>query len=106
MIGEIKSAPRRIQTAIKATSPRSDAKVLPDMPLAGHRRKVTGRSQCFRHRDAPIIESPLITGLAAVFGHMPHARLVRIQAGEKRGAGRATTGRIVELSKPQATGSQ
>ena len=74
------------------------------MPLAGHRGPVAGRPQHLGDGDAAVIEIAPVSVLAPVLGHVADARLVRVQAGQQRGAGGAAAARVVELREPQPAG--
>src|SRR5262249_45922967 len=75
-----------------------------DVPLAEGVGPVPGRLEGLRERDAPVVEVPSVGVEALVLRHVPDAGLVRVEAGEQAGAGRAAAGRVVELGGPRPAG--
>jgi hypothetical protein len=77
--------------------------VLPaDVPLAGHEGAVAGAAQRLGEGDAIVAEIALVLAAAEVADHLAHARLVRMEAGQQRGAGRAAARAVVELAETDA----
>ena len=80
--------------------------VLAHVPLAGHGGEVARAAQHLGDGDAAVVEPAAVAGHAVVLGHVPDAGLVRIQAGQQRGARRAAAAGVVELREAQAAGGQ
>ena len=72
------------------------------VPLADHRRRIAGCSQRLGDGHRVRFQTALVTRRALVEGHAPHARLVRIQPGQQRRAGRTAARSVVEVREAQA----
>ncbi len=77
-----------------------------DVPLADHVGAVAGGLECLGDREAAPVEVAAIAVEHAIFHHVADAGLVRVEAGEERGAGRAAAGRVVELGEAHAAAGQ
>ena len=71
------------------------------MPLAAHVGAVAVRLQHLRDRHAAVVEVAGVALGARVVGEDADAGLVRVQAGQQRGAARAAARRVVERAEAQ-----
>ena len=76
------------------------------MPFTRHVSAVAGGFKGLGDGDAFLVEEALVLWNAVVARHVADARLVRIKAGEERGAGGTATGGIVELGEAEAVGGE
>ena len=72
------------------------------MPLAGHERTVSARTQRLGNGDTVVTQVALVGPEPAIVDHVPHAGLVRVEAGQQRGPRRTAPGTIVGLGKADA----
>ena len=74
-----------------------------DVPFAGDVGAVAGGPEHLGERDAAAVEIAAVGVGAVVLHHMADAGLMRIEAGEQRGARGAAARHVVELREPHAT---
>ena len=72
------------------------------VPLAGHAGAVAGLAQHLGDGGAVVAQKALVGGGAGVDPHMPDARVVRVEPGEQRRAGRAAAGAVVHGRQQRA----
>src|SRR5262249_44479889 len=79
-----------------------------DVPLADHVGAVPGGPQNLGDGGGVAVQVAAVAGEPGppVFRHVADARLVRVEAGEQAGAGRAAPGGVVELGESEAAGGQ
>ena len=77
-----------------------------DVPLAAHVGVVAAGLQHLRDRHAAVVEVAGVALRAGVVGEDADAGLVRMQAGQQRGARRAAARGVVELREAQAVGGE
>ena len=77
-----------------------------DVPLAGHVRRVAGSVHHLGDGADVFVQVALVAGEVAVAHHVPDAGLVRVSAGEQRGAGGAAAAGVVKLGEPHAALSE
>ena len=61
LVAKVQPSCRQIQTPVKPALAGRDAVIETHVPLAGHRREVTGRPQHFGNRDTLVIQPPAIS---------------------------------------------
>ena len=76
------------------------------VPLARHECVVARRAKDLGDGYASAVQFPAVPLPAAVFHHVAHARLMRIEPGEQSGSRRAASCCVVELREPQSAAGE
>ena len=78
------------------------ARLVGDVPFAGHVGGVAVELEGLGQGDALFIEVAAVARLFPIGLHASHARLVRVETGEQGGAGGTAAGTVVELGEDDA----
>ena len=98
----VRAAADQAEVFVESPIRRPVGPALTNVPLARHERRVARFLEHFRDRDAAVVQVALVGRAAAVVDHVPDPRLVSVESGQQRCAGRAAAARVVELSEAQS----